>query len=72
MSRKKPPLDPESSHRSDTEERLTSAAVGSRIERDKIDPLVDQWLQELVRVALAIAARDGAHQEGTDGSTIET
>ena len=57
---------------SNTEQQLTSPAVGLRAERDTIDPLVAQWLQELVRVALAIAARDNSHQESTDGSAVET
>jgi hypothetical protein len=39
---------------------------------DKIDPVVDQWLQQLVKVAVAIAARENGETEGEDGESINT
>jgi hypothetical protein len=39
---------------------------------DKIDPIVDQWLQQLVKVAVAIAARENGETEGKDGESINT
>ena len=72
MSRLQPASDVKPDQSSDTKERLTSTAVGSRDDRDKIDPLVEQWLQGLVKVALAIAARNSDHKGGADGSKNET
>ena len=54
------------------EEGLTSSDGDPRYEGDKMDPIIDQWLQELVRVALAIAARDDDDEERADGNAIQT
>ena len=38
---------------------------------DRIDPVVDLWLQELARIAVAIAAREQRETEVTDARTDE-
>ena len=58
----------ESPQESHVKERLAPVVPAS----DTIDPIVDHWLRELVRVAVAIVAREQSETGGGNGSSINT
>ena len=68
MNHHHPSYDAKVSQGSDMKEPLTSPLAASGDERGRIDPLVDEWLLQLVKIAIAIAAREKGCQEDSDAS----
>ena len=66
MSQKERTLTAEVSQSSDTQERLTTSAVKVCEEHDNIHPLVEEWLQMLVKISISIAARENGSREDSE------
>lgn len=54
----------QSSHSSSREESSVSSSIRTNV---IIDPVVGQWLQSLVQIAMAIAGRESNNTEETNG-----